>query len=206
MESLLVCAQCQSRSFNDVGFSLVCQYCGLQVEKQTTRYETDERSFLPNPKLNNLALRKKNTIKERIGKRGKRKEAETEKLDEDWSDYLEAYQKILKLHGDAAKDCLEIEDPNAFDTALKKVWFEYLDKWAKSGIRLQGGLMNERRGCFTMPQYGSLQKRYFIDNENVQEMNGNVITREGAEEYEKLYEKDYENLRSKFYKGRHKKT
>eukprot|EP00826_Nyctotherus_ovalis_P060804 TRINITY_DN8578_c0_g1_i9.p1 TRINITY_DN8578_c0_g1~~TRINITY_DN8578_c0_g1_i9.p1 ORF type:complete len:205 (-),score=58.16 TRINITY_DN8578_c0_g1_i9:102-716(-) len=194
----LVCAQCQSRAFIEVGFSFVCQCCGLQMDKQA-RYETDDQNFPSNPKAKKLGLRKRNTIKERGGKRERRKEAE--KPEEDWTDYLEAYQHILKLHADSAKHHLPIETPNAFERSLKALWFGYLEKWAASGARLRGGVVSERRGCFAMPVHGAARKRYFIGGET----GGSVVTREGTEEYEKLYEKDYENLKHKFYKRKHKK-
>ena len=209
MEQQLVCAQCQSKIFAEDGFTLVCQCCGLQVEKQANRYEDDDRdnlhsgSHIKGAVLLGTSKRKKGTIKEHAGTSKSQKrmqpQSDTQK-DEDWSDYLLAYQKILKSHGDAAKDCFGIENAVEFDGALKKVWFQYLDKWKGSGVRLQGSFMEARKGCFKMEQPAQLHKRYFINNENVPGLSAETIEKENKEDYQKLYTKEYESLKSEFYK------
>ncbi len=206
----LICSQCQGRSFIEDGFSLVCQCCGLQVEKQATRYADDAPDLpgaLHSKMIGRAATRKRDTIKEHVGstRHGKRKLGPSGKTaagggKEDWSDYLGAYQNILKMHGEAAKTSLGIVNPSAFDEELKKVWFGYLDRWAESGVRLQGSFMEARRGCFKMIQPGKLQKRYFISNETVPEVGSEAIKQENDEAYQKMYAKEYEYLKGEFYK------
>ncbi len=206
----LVCAQCQGRNFIEDGFAMVCQCCGLQVERQATRYEDDDQAGAQ-PSASALGFgggkhagtRKRGTIKEHE-KASKRRAAAAaavaEEDKEDWSDYLLAYQRILRVNGEAAKKCFAVDRPDVFEGELKKVWFQYLDKWRGSGVRLQGGIMEARKGCFKMSQPAKLSKRYFINKTNVEGMSEDAIRCENSETYQSIYAKEYGQLKADFYK------
>jgi len=211
--SNLVCVQCQGRIFIEDGFSLVCQGCGLQVEKQINRYE-DETSQIPGANImqkfmNRAAVRKRDTIKEHVGTTKNKHKNIIDTFGkaiqkEDWSDYLDAYQKILKTNGEKAVSALNIENGDKFQDELQKAWFGYMGKWADSGVRLQGGFMEARKGCFKMSQPGKIKKRYFIGEESTTEVGSEVIKLENEESYQKIYEKDYDYLKTEFYKRKAK--
>eukprot|EP00831_Metopus_contortus_P036933 TRINITY_DN29148_c0_g1_i1.p2 TRINITY_DN29148_c0_g1~~TRINITY_DN29148_c0_g1_i1.p2 ORF type:complete len:186 (+),score=45.26 TRINITY_DN29148_c0_g1_i1:118-675(+) len=144
--------------------------------------------------------RKKNFI-EKGAKGHKRKEQKAaDSPPEDWNDYLLAYHKILRCNCEAAKNHFTLRAPDQFEQELKKVWFGYLHKWKASGVRLQGGFMEARKGCFKMALPGKLSKRFILSNEPTVALSEEAINLENSTNYRKIVDEQYNTLKSEFYK------